>query len=234
MQIDIKPRICQQKWQLEHHNVSNFYSSVPIISKIHGEICIFLFSLNQLGPKWHSKFYERNPELWESPNLERHPIDMYVCKINQTLNSNILSRNNCRNWSVRLKIWSYFWAQYFSSNTSKLFDSFVDLIGTFKKYLMAAFSLIPWVSWQRKLPQKRPSTHRQKVHFFAFSDLPTFVAYLYTHHIRVSLKLKFIFKVFSWKWALNNLFDLFWKLRPESVFQFGCLNLKPVCILSVV
>ena len=35
--MDIKPRIWQQKWQLEHHNVSNYYSSVPIISTICGE-----------------------------------------------------------------------------------------------------------------------------------------------------------------------------------------------------
>ena len=63
LQMDIKPRIFQQKWQLEHHNVSNYYSSVPIISTIRGEICTFLFSLNQLRPKLHSKFYKRKQEM---------------------------------------------------------------------------------------------------------------------------------------------------------------------------
>ena len=77
----MKPRICQQKWQLEHHNVSNYYSSVPIISTIYGENCIFLFSLNQLRPKVHSKLYERNPEMWESPNLGKRPIPgVFACK----------------------------------------------------------------------------------------------------------------------------------------------------------
>ena len=57
--MDIKPKICKQKWQLEHHHVSNYYSSVPLISRICGKKCIFLFSLNQLRPKLHSKVYER-------------------------------------------------------------------------------------------------------------------------------------------------------------------------------
>ena len=71
--MDIKSRIWQQKWQLEHLNVSNYYSSDPMISTTYGENGIFLFSLNQLRPKLHSKFYERNPEMWESPNLGKKP-----------------------------------------------------------------------------------------------------------------------------------------------------------------
>ena len=35
---------------------------------------IFPFSLNQLGPKLHSKFCGRNPEIWESLNLGKRPI----------------------------------------------------------------------------------------------------------------------------------------------------------------
>ena len=72
--MNIKTKICVQKWQLEHHNVSNYCSSVPIISTICGKNCIFLFSLNQLRPKLHTKFFGRNLETRESPNLRKYPI----------------------------------------------------------------------------------------------------------------------------------------------------------------
>ena len=61
--MNLKPRICQQKLHLDHHNESIYYSSVQIISTIRGENCIFLFSLHQLRLKLHSKFYKRNPEM---------------------------------------------------------------------------------------------------------------------------------------------------------------------------
>ena len=38
------------------------------------KICIFLFSLNQLRPKLHSKFCGHNLETRESPNLQKYPI----------------------------------------------------------------------------------------------------------------------------------------------------------------
>ena len=69
--MNIKPRICQQKWQLEYHNVSNYYSSIPIMRRICGENCLFLFSLNQLRQKLHSKFCERKPgNVTIAPNSE--------------------------------------------------------------------------------------------------------------------------------------------------------------------
>ena len=45
----MKPRVCQQKWQLEHHKVSKYYSSVPVISTICGEsyFCFLWTSLGQ-------------------------------------------------------------------------------------------------------------------------------------------------------------------------------------------
>ena len=39
---------------------------------------IFPFSLNQLRPKLHSKYYGRNPEMRESPNLGKHPIKFEI------------------------------------------------------------------------------------------------------------------------------------------------------------
>ena len=47
---------------------------LPIISSICGENCIFLFSLDQLRPKLHSKFCGRNLEMRESPNLRKYTI----------------------------------------------------------------------------------------------------------------------------------------------------------------
>ena len=46
----------------------------PKSSTLCRENCIFLFSLNQLRPKWHSKFRGRNLETRESPNLRKYPI----------------------------------------------------------------------------------------------------------------------------------------------------------------
>ena len=76
--MNIKTKICVQKWQLEHHNVSNYYfyyqKVVPFVAKN----CIFLFSLNQLRPKLHSKFCGRNLQTRESPNLRKYPIFNYI------------------------------------------------------------------------------------------------------------------------------------------------------------
>ena len=43
--MKIKPRIYQQKWQLEHHNVSNYYINYPNVVEF-VEKC-----MNQLRPK---------------------------------------------------------------------------------------------------------------------------------------------------------------------------------------
>ena len=60
--MNIKTRIYVQKWQLEHHNVSNHYfyyqKVVPFVTKI-----AFFWFLNQLWPKLHSKLCGRNLEM---------------------------------------------------------------------------------------------------------------------------------------------------------------------------
>ena len=47
---------------------------LPNSSTICGKNGIFMFFLNQLRPKLHSKFCGRNLETRESPNLRKHPI----------------------------------------------------------------------------------------------------------------------------------------------------------------
>ena len=55
--MKLRTRICVQKWQLEHHNVSNYYfyyqKVVPFVAKI--AFFCFLYTL-------HSKFCGRNLE----------------------------------------------------------------------------------------------------------------------------------------------------------------------------
>ena len=74
--MNIKTKICVQKWQLEHHNVSKLLLLLPKSSTSCGKNC-----QNAKFPKLHSKFCGRNLETRELPNLRKYHI-VDICTVN--------------------------------------------------------------------------------------------------------------------------------------------------------
>ena len=79
-----------------------------------------VFFLNQVRPKLHSKFYERNEEMWESPNLGKRPIatsryrSLVRFKWQPVLSKTL--QTFCPNDCKRIVTWKLLFVYTFSAN----------------------------------------------------------------------------------------------------------------------